>query len=160
MNQAAVSVKPILIFTCGNPSRGDDALGTEFISRLQAELKQSEREQQVELLTDFQFQVEHATDLFGRELVIFADACVSSEAPFQLIEIEAANDLSYTTHSMSPVAVLEVYQQLYNEPPPESRLLSIRGYEFELGASLSTNAEQNLQQAVSEVKELCLNYPL
>lgn len=63
---------PILIIGIGNPSRGDDALGPLAIERLEALDLAG-----VELLTDFQLQVEYALDLAGRRRVIFVDASVS-----------------------------------------------------------------------------------
>ena len=60
---------PNLIFTWGNPSRGDDALGPAMY-----DLLQNEDISGVDLLTDFQLQIEHAIDLEGRERVLFVDA--------------------------------------------------------------------------------------
>jgi hypothetical protein len=47
---------------------------------------------------------------------------------------------------MSPAAVLAVYEQICDEPPPPAFMLSIRGYDFELGEELSAQARSNLQQ--------------
>ncbi|MDP2785684.1 MAG: Ni/Fe hydrogenase, partial [Sulfurimicrobium sp.] len=63
---------PLLVFGYGNPSRGDDALGPLLLEQLAAL-----NLPHVELLTDFQLQVEHAVDLQGRERVLFIDASVS-----------------------------------------------------------------------------------
>ena len=76
-------VKPVLVFACGNPSRGDDALGPEFLQRLEAELEHQEKTKHIELLTDFQLQIEHAVDLNGRERVVFVDASMAAVAPFE-----------------------------------------------------------------------------
>ncbi|MDD4914586.1 MAG: hydrogenase maturation protease [Methylococcales bacterium] len=135
--------KPLLVIACGNPSRGDDALGPlllDFIER-QADLSA------VELLSDFQLQIEHALDLQNRELVLFADATVSANAAFRLEEIRAEQDRSYTSHAMSPAAVLQVYHNTIGPMPPPCFLLSIQGTNFELGEQLSANAQHNLQLA-------------
>ena len=51
---------PILIFTYGNPSRGDDALGPAMFDLLEKHKRETGELDRVELLTDFQLQIEHA----------------------------------------------------------------------------------------------------
>ncbi len=147
-------MKPVLIFGYGNPSRGDDALGPELLQRIEDALYHGPGRDQVELLTDFQLQVEHAMDLSGRELVLFADASVSAIAPYEFCRIGPERDVSYTSHALSPAAVLNVCQQLHQSPLPPCYLLSIRGYSFELGNSLSEPARANLTQSLDFVLRL------
>ena len=71
---------PFLVFAIGNESRGDDALAPLLVRQLLTEGINS----QVELIEDYQLQVEHVTDLAGRSVVLFVDADMSCEAPFQL----------------------------------------------------------------------------
>lgn len=136
----------ILVFTWGNPSRGDDALGPALFELLEAE-RVAGRLPGVELLTDYQLQVEHALDLQGRERVLFVDASVSAQAPCELHPLQPERDASYTTHAMTPGAVLAVYEQINRQSPPPAFMLSIRGYNFELGMPLSQQAGANLQDA-------------
>lgn len=138
--------KPILVLACGNPSRGDDALGPRLIERLERR-KEGGALRQVDLITDFQLQVEHALDLEGRERVIFVDADVSLEAPFRFVPVIAERDASYTTHSMSPGAVLRVFEQIAPGKPPPCVLLALRGYAFALGTPLTAGALDNLNLA-------------
>jgi hydrogenase maturation protease len=145
MQYGRLLLKPILIIGIGNPSRGDDALGPLLIERLEA-LNLID----VELITDFQLQVEYAFDLQGRESVIFIDASVSGPDPYDFRQIEAKEDDSYSSHVLSPAAVLHAYQMLYGAPP-EANLLAIRGYEFELGQGLSARAADNLEQAFTHL---------
>jgi hydrogenase maturation protease len=140
---------PNLIFTWGNPSRGDDALGPAMY-----DLLQNEDFNGVDLLTDFQLQIEHTIDLEGRERVLFVDASASASAPFEFFRIQPEQDASYTTHAMSPQALLSVYRQVNGCAPPPAWLLSIRGYEFGLGLPLSTAANRHLLAAFSHVKTL------
>ena len=79
-------------------------------------------------------QVEHVTDLLERNAVLFVDADMSCAAPFHFSEITAAHDNSYTSHAMTPFALLHTYRQVYGTDAPRSFLLRIRGYGFELGA--------------------------
>jgi len=143
-------VPHLLIFGYGNPSRGDDALGPMLLERLEAEGFPG-----VECLTDFQLQVEHALDLEGRELALFIDAHLSCRPPFEFAVLHPENDRSYTTHAMSPAAVLQVFAEIHHRPPPPAFLLSIRGERFELGEGLSLAAQDNLDAAWAFARKLC-----
>jgi hydrogenase maturation protease len=143
--------EPVLVFGYGNPSRGDDALGPLIIEQLDA-LRRLDRLQGVDVLTDFQLQVEHVMDLIDRELVIFVDAAMAQVEPFRWIEVEPEVDASWSTHSLSPGALAGVYQHLYG-PLPRIRLLSVGGERFELGAELSAVAASNLQAASAALLE-------
>jgi hydrogenase maturation protease len=136
-------MSPILIIGIGNPSRGDDALGPLLIERLEA-LQLPD----VELITDFQLQVEFALDLQGRQRVIFVDASLDALPPFTFNPVSAAEDTSYSSHALSPSAVLHAYQKLFGAPPP-AFVLAIRGTTFELGEDLSDEAAAHLQAAVA-----------
>ncbi len=87
----------------------------------------------VELLEDYQLQIEHALDLVARERVLFVDASVSCAAPFEVTTLSARFDASFTTHALSPASVMQVYRDLYSTEPPPCTLLAIRGTRFELG---------------------------
>ena len=145
---------PILIFTYGNPSRGDDALGPAMYDMLEEYQKKTDVLDNVELLTDYQLQIEHAVDLEHRECIVFIDASVSASPPFDFQELQAEQDESYTTHAMNPAAVLSVYQQINKQDPPPSYMLTIRGYEFGLGEGMTEQASVNLQQSFEFIKEL------
>ncbi|OHC66253.1 MAG: Ni/Fe hydrogenase [Rhodocyclales bacterium RIFCSPLOWO2_02_FULL_63_24] len=135
---------PLLVFGWGNPSRGDDALGPLLIERIAALQLPG-----VECLTDFQLQVEHALDLENRRRILFVDASVDAAAPFAVTPIEAARDASFTTHAMTPEAVMQVYVELHDEAPPPCTLLAIRGERFELGEELSPAAAGHLDAALA-----------
>ena len=141
-------VAPLLVFAIGNESRGDDALAPLLARQLQTD----EIGNQVEVIEDFQLQVEHVTDLCGRRAVLFVDADMSCAAPFHFSEIAAAQDGSYTSHAMTPFALLQTYRQVYKSDAPTSYLLRVRGYEFELGDDLSNAAMKNLRGAESKVR--------
>ena len=139
---------PTLIFGWGNPSRGDDALGPLFVEHFTALAALHPEWGEVECLTDFQLQVEHALDLQGRRRVLFVDASIDAPAPCALARIQPARDASFTTHAMSPQAVLKVYADIDGGKPPPCWLLAIRGERFELGEDLSAAARQSLQAAL------------
>lgn len=143
----AQNTSPILVFAYGNPSRGDDALGPSMYELLVERQQRNGLLTDVELLTDFQLQIEHATDLQQRKRVIFIDASMTASPPFEFHPLLPEQDISYTTHAMSPAAVLSVYQQVNQQAPPSSYMLAIRGYAFELGEPLSSPARTHLQAA-------------
>ena len=145
-----MSVAPTLIFGWGNPSRGDDALGPQLLDRVEALLAGHPEWGEVELLTDFQLQVEHALDLEGRTRVLFVDASAGEpDSPFRVSRLEPARDSSFTTHALSPQGVLHVYQEMTDAPPPPCQLLAIAGEAFELGSPLSAAAAANLEAALA-----------
>ena len=146
-------VKPVLLFGYGNLSRGDDALGPLLLEYVEGAVCLDT----IEILTDFQLQIEHALDLENRKLVLFVDASVSCVNAFDFAVLTPARDKSYTTHAMSPSAVLDVYQGIKKQTPPPCFLLSIKGEKFELGEGLSTNAEQHLAQACQFAGQLLGN---
>ena len=145
---------PILVFTYGNPSRGDDALGPAMYDLLEKHKKETDDMGNVELLTDYQLQIEHAVDLEQRECVLFVDASVSASPPYDFQQLIAEQDESYTTHAMNPAAVLSVYQQVNKQEHPPSFMLTIRGYEFDLGEGMTEQATLNLLQRFEFVKKL------
>ena len=140
----------VLLFGFGNPGRGDDALGPELIGRI-AQLHLAD----VECQNDMQLQVEHVTDLAACKRVLFIDADMSCAEPFYFSEIGAVKDGSYTSHAMSPTALLHAYSQVYGKDAPPAFLLRIRGYDFELGEPLTDKASANLDAATKLVVELC-----
>ncbi len=144
-------VKPTwLVFGIGNPSRGDDALGSTLIERLEDwladDLLRASLAVEVNAHTDFQCQIEHALDLKDVEVAIFLDADVSCDPPFALTEIQPQMDSSHSTHALSPQCVMSVAQQL-GQPLPRVWTLAIRGNSFELGDPLSPEAADNLDRA-------------
>jgi hydrogenase maturation protease len=136
---------PVLVFGWGNLSRGDDALGPLCIERLR---EMAGHDGQVEFLDDYQLQVEHALDLVGRARVLFVDASRTARAPFEVQPVTARQDASFTTHAMSPQALLQVYRDVHGQEPPDCTLLGIRAASFALGEPPSALALSHLEAAV------------
>ena len=139
----------LLLFGYGNPGRGDDALGPMLIEQID-QLKLGN----VTCLVAMQLLIEHAVDLTGYDKVIFIDADMSCTKPFIFSEVQAEQDDSYTSHTLTPAALLFIYQQIYHHHAPPAFLLRIRGYQFELGDALSDQASLNLQAAMKHVQQL------
>ena len=145
---------PVLVLAVGNPSRGDDALGPML-----ADLVECAALPGVEVITEFQLQVENVLDLAGRERVIFVDAGINTSAPFELREAKPAADFLHTSHALSPEAVLATYQRVQGSAPPPCTILCVRGESFELGEGLSEAATQNLRAAGRALLDLCRPRP-
>ena len=135
-----------LVLGWGNPSRGDDALGPMFVERLDAL-----RPPGVACLTDFQLQVEHALDLRGCERVLFVDASMrlGSGEPFKARPLAAHRDPSFTTHALSPEAVLQAFEDFEGRPAPSAWLLEIGGERWALGDAPSETAVAHLEAALA-----------
>ncbi|WNB75064.1 hydrogenase maturation protease [Methylomonas koyamae] len=148
-----MAVAPILLLACGNPSRGDDALGPLLLDALADQIDP----QTVECIVDFQLHIEHTLDLKDRQCVIFADASVC-DVTFEFTRLTPAAALSHTSHALSPAALLGVYRSLHGEPPP-AYLFGIGGLSFELGAALSPTAQTNLAAATRFARALLQGTP-
>jgi hydrogenase maturation protease len=136
-----------LILGWGNLSRGDDALGPLFIAGLRAQLTPDQLDE-IEFLEDYQLQIEHALDLVGRRQVLFVDASLTCSAPFEVQSAYARRDTSYTSHALTPEALLQVFVDVEGSTPPHATLLAIRGEVFALGAGMGSVAQSHLASAL------------
>lgn len=137
---------PVLVLACGNPSRGDDALGPLLARRVQAWLDGSDREKQVEIIEDYQLQIEHALDIAQRRLVLFVDAGTGTRPPFDFCEARPQRRQTHTTHALAPQALLGVYEAVHGAAPPPAFILCLEGVGFELGNALSAPAKVHLER--------------
>lgn len=143
---------PVLVLAFGNPSRGDDAVGPILHEYLSQYLLPD-----IELLTDFQLQVEHILDLQRRKLVLFIDAGVNLPAPVCIQQIRASAAVSVSTHALEPSQLLACYTQVLGEAAPVSFLLALEGSAFELGSSLSAAMQSNYKQACQLLLQMLHN---
>ena len=146
---------PLVVFAVGNPSRGDDAIGPVICGRLAKWLENEKLTDRVELIEDFQLNVEHALDLQGRELALFIDAGENTPAPLIFEQIFPSTVPSHTTHALPPQAVLQVYRQMEGTEPPPSFVLCVRGEKFELGEPLTAATEEHATLAFELLMGLC-----
>ncbi len=137
-------VPALLVFGWGNRSRGDDALGPLCVERLRETVPAGV---DVEFLDDYQLQVEHALDLAGRRRILFVDASVGCAGPFGATSLQPARDANFTTHALSPQALMQVFTDLNGRSPPPCTLLAIRGERFDLGEPPGAKALEHLDAA-------------
>ena len=145
---------PLLIIAVGNESRGDDAIAPLLLRKLSVWMIEQNNAEQFELLEDFQLQVEHATDLIDRKLVLFIDAGLNTPSPYSFYRIQSNDSRTLFSHAITPEAVLSTYQHVYQQPPPAAFVLCIRGERFELGEPLSHEAEHRMELAMEFLQEL------
>ena len=147
---------PVVVFAVGNPSRGDDAIGPVLCGRLAKWLENEGLTERVDLIEDFQLNIEHALDPQGRELALFIDAGQNTPAPFIFAQIHPSTATAHTTHALPPEAVLQVYRQMEDKEPPPSFVLCVRGEGFELGAELTPTALEGIDTAMGLLERLIL----
>jgi len=150
----------ILIIGIGNPGRGDDGLGPALAARMAgAEPNANPESAVVELpgrtaaaVWKYQLNIEDAHLVKDYEAIVFADASQGAGAAVRLEEIVPAASIAFTTHEMSPAAVLALCEDLYGRAP-QGRLLSMPGFSWELGQGLSAGAIRNLESARERLDE-------
>ena len=127
----------VLVYGFGNPGREDDGAGVALAEQIQAAALPG-----VTTDTNYQLNVEDALLLAEHDLVIFADATHNPVDGFRLSRLEPDSALSFTTHAMSPGAVLALCSQLYGKTPA-AYLLEIAGMSFELREGMTAEGEKN-----------------
>ncbi|MCL4221246.1 MAG: hydrogenase maturation protease [Phycisphaerales bacterium] len=131
-----------LVIGYGNPGRRDDGLGP-----CAAEAVELARIPGVDVLSDYQLNVEHAADVSAHDVVVFIDAAVGTTGPCFLRRLLPRSFGTFSTHTMRPEAVLALAQDIFGWSG-RAFLLGIRGYAFEdFGEDLSTQAAENLERA-------------
>ena len=132
----------ILLIGIGNCGRGDDGLGWKF-----AELVQCAINRIVDIEFRYQLQIEDAVLISQYDTVIFVDASHAElQDGFEIKPCLAAGHYYYSSHMQSPETILYLANVLYNKYP-ETYIIGIDGYVWELKTSLSKEAERNLTSA-------------
>ena len=132
----------LVVFAWGNESRGDDGIGPLLAERLR-----SLRLNRLVVVEDFQLNIEHVMDFNGMTPLLFIDASVAIESGIAVERIEASNDGNFSTHAISPQALLNVHRETTGDAPPEAFLLHVAATEFGLGESLGQTAAAAVEDA-------------
>lgn len=131
-----------ILFAVGNSARQDDGLGWAF-----GEALENSGLFDGEIHYRYQLQVEDAELAASASQVIFVDA-FKGDLPggYQWKKLAATSDFEFTTHALSPQAVLFFCEDLYGKKPTGHCLL-IGGQVWELGEGISDQAKLNLLKA-------------
>jgi hydrogenase maturation protease len=167
----------ILVYGYGNPGRQDDALGIRFTETVRSWADQGEFP---DLHTDMNYQlnIEDALTVSEFDIVLFADAEREQESnpnpdsepnsvsslpnAFKLRKISPELDISFSTHILSPGAVLALCGQM-GLKTPVSYLITIRGYKWEPNGVMTAQATDNLMKALEYIRPFLvdpLNNPI
>lgn len=132
-----------LLIAIGNDARQDDGLGWAYARVLEA---QGGYEGAVEYR--YQLQIEDADLIASYDTVVFADASktVLPEG-YAFSRLEPALEFAFSTHALSPAAVLALCETVYGRCP-EAWLLAIGGEAWELEFGLSEAGGRNLAAAL------------
>ncbi|KRP10524.1 MAG: hypothetical protein ABR95_04355 [Sphingobacteriales bacterium BACL12 MAG-120813-bin55] len=135
-----------LLLGIGNASRQDDALGWAFVEQLQAP---GWEKQYV-----YQLQIEDAALIAQYEKVLLVDA-TEEQLPegFSIRTCVPRNDSSFTTHSVSPEALLWLCREFFDHTP-HVEVLAITGVAWELEDGLTPEGVRHLQRALQALTPL------
>jgi hydrogenase maturation protease len=136
-----LGLKRHLVIGIGNDSRQDDGLGWALLDKIEEKFPG-----ETELVYRYQLNIEDADLIKDADCVLFVDACENQIEQGSAIEPCTPNgEITYTTHALSPAAVLALCNQVYDENP-EAYVLSMQGYEWELETGLTDRGRQNLER--------------
>jgi hydrogenase maturation protease len=133
----------VFLIGYGNPGRRDDGLGPAF-----AEAVAGWGLPGVTVETDYQLMVEDAECAARHGVVVFADAAAQGPEPYSFRPVSPEAVPGFSTHSVSPGAVMGMARQLFGAEST-GYVLAIRGYDFEgFGEGVSAKAADNLAEAI------------
>ena len=139
--------KPLALIGIGNSGRKDDGLGWAFLDQL------AQKNPPADLHYRYQLQIEDAELIARYEQVIFIDAHRGElQGGYSLSPLQPSPVAGFTTHQLSPGALLYLCENLY-QSHPEAQVLAIAGQDWGLGLGLSAAARQNLRRALQIVTD-------
>ena len=144
----------ILLYGYGNPGRKDDGLGPILVDLIEKWVIKNEIIN-ISVDSNYQLNIEDAYTIRDYDIVIFIDASIEEIDDFIVTRVQPSDKVNYTMHSASPSFVLNLCNKIYNYTP-ETYLLHIKGYEFQLEEGLSQRASKNLDEALRFIKRLLL----
>lgn len=142
MKSLEIKKNRILVYGIGNPGRKDDGLGFYFAKEI--ELRNISN---LDVDFNYQLNIEDACTIADYDFVFFVDASMRIEVDFSCTLLTAIPERQYTTHALSPQAVLYLCQQIYHKTPV-SYLIEIKGHEWELDEGLTKNSKIALFSAI------------
>ena len=144
-----------LVIACGNPLRGDDALGP-----MAADIVDSWQTPGVQVLTVHQLVPELIEDMKQVERVLFIDATTNADAgPFQSSIVEPNKSRRLFGHHESPANLLALMCDLEGRAP-KAWLVSIAALSFEHGEEITEGARNNLVAALAWIRAFLAECPV
>jgi len=140
----------ILVYGYGNPGRQDDALGVKLADTIN-EWAERNGYDFIETDSNYQLNIEDASAINGKDLVICADASSEEIDDYLLTRVIPDSKVDFTMHHVNPAYIQYLCNELYQKTP-ESYVLHIKGYEWEFLGNLTKRAESNLNKASDFLK--------
>ena len=151
----------ILVIGFGNPSRRDDGVGLAVVNNLRQRLGLPALDEAFSGVDDLggaldtlflqQLAPELAETLLDYDRVLFVDAHVGT-CP-DLIHhdtLEAESPSTLVSHHMKPGRLLALTRLLYGAAP-QGELISVRGYDFDFGTTLSPATASGVATVSAEI---------
>lgn len=134
-----MSLRPALLIGFGNPGRGDDGLGPAFAQSI---AKKNLPDLSVEV--DYQLTADHALTISRYDLVVFADAAITCDAPYRFSELSESAPSNLGSHTVTPEAAVALSRLLFHATP-RAFVIGILGFQFgKIEEGLSASARGNL----------------
>ena len=141
-----------MLYGYGNPGRKDDGLGPILVELVEKWIIEKEIKN-ISVDSNYQLNIEDAYTIRDYDIVIFIDASIEEIDDFIVTRVEPSEKVNYTMHSVSPSFVLDLCNKIYNYYP-DTFLVHIKGYEFQLQEGLTNKARENLESALTFIKNL------
>lgn len=144
----------LLVIGYGNPTHGDDAIGSQVTTQIQALGLKNVKVCAVEQLTP-----ELSSKLATTDYAIFVHACCLTTAEVQIKTIDAygletgGSSTPGLGHSLPPCSLLALTHSVYGHSP-QSWWVKVAGQNFETGHQLSYRANQNIPTAIEQIEVL------
>ncbi len=144
----------LLVIGYGHPTHGDDAIGCQVTTLVQALGLQNVEVCAVEQLTP-----ELSTKLATADYAIFVHACWKETADVKITALEACgmetagSSAPGCGHSWPPCSLLALTHSVYGRYP-QSWLVKVGGQNFVTDHHLSPRAKESIQNAVEQIEAL------
>ena len=140
----------ILVYGYGNPGRQDDVLGIKLADAISEWASQNHYDF-IDTDSNYQLNIEDASTIHDKDLVIFADASQEITDDFLFTKVNPDSKVGFTMHHVSPEYVQYLCNELFQKDP-ESFLLHIKGYKWDYLGKPTKKAEANLNKAMDFIK--------
>ncbi|MGO9641990.1 MAG: hydrogenase maturation protease [Candidatus Acidiferrales bacterium] len=138
-----------LILACGNPLRGDDAVGWQIAKALKSDSPWPE----IEVEAAHQLVPEMAEGISQADIVIFVDASAAHSPGSVIFERVVPSRLAPETftHELNPQILLALADALYGRSPARAFTLVVGAESFELNEELSESVRNSIPEAVCTI---------
>ncbi|MCF4965959.1 hydrogenase maturation protease [Nostoc sp. CMAA1605] len=141
--------KTVMVIGYGNELRSDDGIGQQIANEIANWHLPSVKSLAIQQLTP-----DLAASLAKTDLAIFVDACLPTDDwDVQIQPLSPSDDLDNSVHICDPRSLLALTQALYGYSPT-AWLVTIPGFNFEIGDRLSRIAEIGKSLALLKIIQI------